>query len=510
MLLLSAAAHAQSAHDALRMSYLPPFGTARTQALGGAGVGLGGDYTSAHMNPAGIGMFKTGEFLFSMGVGITDNNSTYLRNNSRDNTGNTTNFHIPNIGVIFATNKGNGSNTWNNISFSLGMTRTANFNSKQSFAGVNNKSSYTDTWVDNFYNDFEYTKKNGLLGPSLGYETYLIDSIHDNQGPFIWSEATPNKYQNSGLNSIYQKGTVTREGGINEIAFAMAGNYGDRLYIGASIVVPSINYRETTTFHETDTDRNPNNRFAYMDYSLYLKRTGLGVGGKLGILYKVTDRFRVGAAVHTPTVTSIHDTYSARLETDIENGKGGQMVRTEDLTSDGGPIAYDYTQITPFRVMGGASYFFGNLTDPSKPQGFITADYEYINHASSKFRISDDRDEEKVQNDNIDYLFRSASNIRVGAEVKFLTVLAVRAGFAAYGNPYSNDKYNAGTNGSQKIYSGGLGLRTKGVYADLTYSYAKADNYYQPYLLSNAQLEPGAAKFDYTRSNIALTVGFKF
>src|SRR6516225_5484112 len=97
-LLLTVSAMAQSAPDALMISNQQPSGTARTQALGGVSVGLGGDFSSAFSNPAGIGIFKTGEFLISGGLGMSSNTTSYLpKADPLDIKGSRTNFQVPNI-----------------------------------------------------------------------------------------------------------------------------------------------------------------------------------------------------------------------------------------------------------------------------------------------------------------------------------------------------------------------------------------------------------------------------
>lgn len=516
-LFLSATAMAQSSNDALLYSPMQPHGTARTQALGGVGVGLGGDYSSAHINPAGIGIFKTGEFLISAGVGITNTTSNYLGNNKQDNTGNRTNFQVPNIGVIFATNFNNGTNTWNNVTFSLGVNRLANYNSKQAIAGVNAVSSYSNTWVEQLQGaSLKYFEGGDPTGASLAYQGLLIDTLNRGGGliPVSFADPRRNKIDprlDPLTGGVTQRGTLTKEGGMNEYAFAVGGNYGDRLYIGASVVLPSINYKETFSWSEDDRDANNHtNYFNYFDYNKYIKRTGLGIGGKLGLLYKVSDRFRLGAAFHTPTYFSIHDSYSGDIHTDTENFGHEASVYSDQLTNDGGPQLFDYNYVTPMKFLGGASFFFGDLTDPKKPQGFISADYEYVNQSSAKFKIRDDKQYERILNDNISAIYKSVSNFRVGAELKLASLYAIRAGFANYGNPYSNDAYNAGADGSTNVFSGGVGFRSKGLYLDLTYSYAESSYKYRPYTTADAATTPAAAAIDYNRSNIMMTVGFKF
>ncbi|MBO9732049.1 MAG: hypothetical protein J7623_25630 [Chitinophaga sp.] len=510
-LFLSATAMAQSSNDALLYSPNQPHGTARTQALGGAGIGLGGDYSSAHLNPAGIAIFKTGEFHISAGVGISQFTSNYLGNGQLDNKGNRSNFQMPSIGVIMATNKNSGSSTWNNITFSLGMERLANYNNKMAIAGRNNQTSLSDAWVDDFFDQSVSDATLGL-GFDLGYYTGMIHKHANAPGDTsIISQASPLR-PGGGLPGIQQRGTIETEGGLNEYSFAIGGNYGDRLYIGASLNLPSINYKETLNWSEDDASSDKNNGFAYFDYTKRLKRTGLGFGAKLGILYKVSDHFRLGGTFATPTWYSIHDSYTAEFHSDIENNQGEVSAYSVDL-AQGFPTENDYHYTAPLRAGAGASYFFGNLAEPKTTQGFITADYEYVNQSSGKFKYNNGKAATGV-NDNISAIYKATSNIRAGAEVRFQAMYAVRLGFAAYGNPYTNDAYNAGIDASRKVYSGGLGFRNKGFYADLTYSYTQGDDRYQPYTIYQAagqpNLSPKAATLAYNRSNILLTIGFKF
>ena len=46
--------YAQEPADALRYSWLTQNGTARNQAIGGAGASLGGEFSSLFINPAGL------------------------------------------------------------------------------------------------------------------------------------------------------------------------------------------------------------------------------------------------------------------------------------------------------------------------------------------------------------------------------------------------------------------------------------------------------------------------
>src|SRR5688572_24271113 len=84
--------------NALLFSRPRPSGSARIQALGGTQVSLGGDYSSALSNPAGLGMYNRSEVTFSLGLTTNDFSSDYL--------GQTTDasesmFNIPGLSLVY-------------------------------------------------------------------------------------------------------------------------------------------------------------------------------------------------------------------------------------------------------------------------------------------------------------------------------------------------------------------------------------------------------------------------
>ncbi len=77
--------YAQEPSDALRFAYTVPSGTARQQAIGGAMGSLGGDITATFINPAGLGFYKTGDFVFSPSVRFGKNKASFLSRTEKDN-----------------------------------------------------------------------------------------------------------------------------------------------------------------------------------------------------------------------------------------------------------------------------------------------------------------------------------------------------------------------------------------------------------------------------------------
>src|SRR5690606_20382703 len=78
LLASTASVMAQDPTDALRFSWTTANGTARQQSVGGAGGSLGGELSTAFVNPAGIGFYKTGDFVFSPGYDFHNFKSTYF------------------------------------------------------------------------------------------------------------------------------------------------------------------------------------------------------------------------------------------------------------------------------------------------------------------------------------------------------------------------------------------------------------------------------------------------
>ena len=134
---------AQEPADALRYSYLTPSGSARNQAIGGAAVGLGGDITNTFLNPAGIGLFKTNEFVLTPGFSFGNNKSTYLGKGDKDSK---SSFNFGSTGFIFAV-PNNPTNKWRNFSFGIALNKMADFNTNVSLSGLNNQSSYSEKYL---------------------------------------------------------------------------------------------------------------------------------------------------------------------------------------------------------------------------------------------------------------------------------------------------------------------------------------------------------------------------
>lgn len=508
--------NAQVESDALRYSFLTPGGTARIQAIGGSGISLGGDPSLMSLNPAGIGLFKTSDFSITPGVKAVSNTGDYLGQSASDNK---TNFYIQQMALVFATNSRNRNrdSKWKNVTIGVGFNRLANFNQNIFYQGENSQSSYSDNYLiklakggyTNSQADLNDIAANFPYGLSQAYLTGLIGPYIDNSGNFDSWNSLPNNILGDGK-SLTQSNTISTKGGLNEFNLAVAGNYGDRLFVGIGLNVPSINYDKTGTFRETNHSDGAS-VLNYYEATDNVHTDGVGINGKLGVIYVLNKNFRMGAAFHSPTLFSMHDTYTTTMVTNTTD-QGIITSTTTDIT-DGYPGEYDYSLTTPWRAMGGISYVIGAGPE-AVHHGFISLDYEYVNYGAARFHFNGsnstaaDKAYADVLNESISQMYKGASNVRLGGEIKF-NLFAARAGVAYMGSPYTDTEIK----GDQMRYSVGLGYRNRGFYADLTYAYTdKGERAHQPYLVdenSSNIPSPPPALLEGNISNILLTIGFK-
>lgn len=505
-LLVGTALYAQIPEDVLRYSFFPQNGTARSLAIGGAMGSLGGDISATFVNPAGLGNYKTGEFIFTPNFFLNNNNSNF-RDTKLKSTKNSFALTGP-IGLVFGAT--NPYQKGVSHAISLAFTQLANYNNTINYTGYNNYSSFSEQFaeeaaralsnntIDDVLNNDLYAYK---ASPALF--TYLVDTFSGSR-----VKAFPEFLLAKGQ-ALLQKNTIQTRGGLYELAIGFATNKNDKLLIGGSIGIPIMNYHSVSTFNESDTSADYNNNFNYFTYTDSFSTKGAGVNLKLGIIFKPTEFIRLGFAVHTPSyLFTVKDKHNAFLEVDTEKYKGQRSVSSTYFTKDL-PGQSNYSLLTPWKLLISGSYIFREIEDVKEQKGFVTADVEYIRHSASSFYSANEtpaageKDYYKSLNQVIKDQYKGAFNFRVGGELKFNIIMA-RLGFAYYMNPYKEAVLKA----NKMLLSGGLGYRNKGFFIDLTYVHAINKDVNFPYRLGDK--DNTFANIKNQRGNIVASVGFKF
>lgn len=493
---------AQNPDDALRYSYLTqPGGTARNQAIGGAGGSLGGEFSSLFINPAGLGFYKSGDFVVTPSLSFKKNNSSYL-GTSESATDN--NFNLGATGFVIG--GPTRSQSVKSIAFGFGVNRVADFNNHIYYKGTNKNSSYSEKYLEQLVNDNvkdpNAAASNYPYGSSLAFNTFLIDTLQAPDGSLngYRTQANPST-------GLIQENMINTTGGITDLSLGMGLNLQDKWYFGGTISIPFLNYSRNASYKESDATSNPNNNFNYFEANESLTTKGVGINAKLGLIFKPVENIRLGLAFHSPTTYQLTDNYTTEVVTDLE-GYGGSGVKKQSSTdlTNGQPLESKYNLTTPWRAILSGTYLFGsNFEDVQTQKGFITADVEYVDYKAASFHdVNNDQDAAAYYNDlnkTIDNLYKNAINVRLGGEVKLNTFM-VRLGGAYYGNPYQSQSSDV-----VKV-TGGIGYRNRGIFLDLAYVYSMYKDVNYPYRLQDKANIPAYLKNN--SGNIVATIGFKF
>lgn len=493
--LAAMSAQAQTIYDALRFSERDYEGTARSVAMGNAFTALGGDLGSIGINPAGSAVAKYSQFTITPSLTVSSNTTQgaspytdgYLPYFQRQFKQTATHFAIPNLGMTFNWETGRASGL-KNVTFGFVMNRTNSWNEDVYAAGTNSTTSFMGamaaeaTWDSmlgsnlNMNDAYDYDPwryvvgyQSGMISTFGGYDDQFVGAsevIFDNMGQAEISLGGP-------LEQSYGRRV---RGAKNDYLINLGFNISDFLYIGANLGITSMNYSYDEYFKEAAIDPSDfeialdNGQTMYFDsmkYKYSYSANTSGVYGKFGFILTPGMGLRIGAAIQTPTATTVNEYWYMSGETYYtDNGFNASAESPE------GEDRYRFRE--PWRANFGAAYTLGKLA-------VFSVDYELCKYGNMKFRrngFDDDREYFIDLNNDIKDEFGTSHMLRAGVEVKPVDRLAVRAGYGLTTSPEVLIEVPAAQN-----VSFGLGfISRKSFFADVACRYAFAtDEYFMPY-----------------------------
>lgn len=472
LLCLSGNVMAQNENDALRYSHLGMGGTARVQAIGGSQTALGGDAGNLAGNPAGLGLYRRSEFTFTPGIQFGNTESKIEGTSSVDQR---QGLNLGGLGLVLSRRKSDGTEgAWRGGSFGIGFTRQNSFQNKFNYQRTTGGATIVESLAESA-NRYGIGQTNFEIREGLAFETYLIN--YDN--------VAKEYYGTNRIGDVQQSEDVLSQGAQNQWDFAYGASYRDKLFLGASIGLSTLRYNQVSTFKESE--NNTTTVFQNLTLRDEFTTTGNGINGRLGVIFKPNDLIRVGGSIQTPTYFAMNDTYQTSLV----------VAEHESHNVSTDPGEYSYNLTTPMRLNGGVAFILGK-------NGFISGDVEYVNH--SKARLNDDSDSDifRDTNNRISTDFKSAVNIKIGAEGRF-DVFRVRAGYALYGDPYQNSTYDR----KQSYITGGVGIKQANYFVDAALVNSASNSIYSPYTLENKTEQPMVDTKN-RFNNLIFTVGLNF
>lgn len=475
--------------DAIRYSQTFFGGTSRSKAMAGSFGALGADGSCMSNNPAGIGLYKKGDINLSFGLKFFSVEATHNGTSNK-------NFKasVPFDGLTLVGAWDSKVQPDNHHALGLSCNQIANFNSNATIEGRANFKSIA--------NDFLYTANGKPLSnldnsySGMAYDNYLID-VYD---------TVNNKYA-SLVNTKYdllQSKTIETTGRINEWCFSYAYGYKDKLYIGATLGIPTLYYNHNSVYSETDdkdsmrlsTNTSPTyyypsegvGGFKNLSYQETYKTTGNGYNLKVGVIYRAADFIRLGASFHSPTVYNLTDGYIYKMTANYDEGGSFSSQYPPD---NGGRFTYQI--ITPMKFTGSVALLY-------KKSGAINIDYDIIDYKQASLQSSPQ--EFTNVNTTIKNKYSQTSNLRIGAEAN-LTPMFVRLGYAMYGSPFGETFSGSFV---KSFFTGGIGFRRDKLYLDISFTRSMSnENYYMynPNFVDKSTLKNSG-------TTIAFTVGSKF
>lgn len=499
-LVYSSTAAAQSlADNALLFGRTSPGGSARMQALGGTQVALGGDYSTALSNPAGLGMYNRSELTFSMGTTFKNHQTSYLGTSTDASQ---SNFNIPGFSLVLhfepaiepQDNKGFLGGT-----LGIAFTRINDLHYKYNYSGSNTESSIIDFFLDESNNGGNPIPEENYYDPNfdefysltaLALDNFLIlPNYENNELLFYGSDLNPYPEETRIVN---QNENIHRTGAQYQWSIAYGANFSDRFFVGGNLGIATVRYKLEQLYRESDyqflNGPDPNyNPLDYMTIDESLSIEGAGVNLTLGLTYRPVDFLQIGTSFTTPTLYQLTDTYYAGMTAEWLDYDPSSSSLTEDLLSE-------YSLTTPLKFSAGVAFL--------SKFGFISGDLELINYSKAKYTSDLNGGDYSIDNGTTRDSYQSVINFRTGAEFRY-ELFRFRAGYSLMNNPYTSDL----ADGKITSISGGAGIRGNRFYADVAVVTSKTQAARIPYY---AERFTPVAQQKSTVTSAMVTVGYTF
>lgn len=530
-LALMTGAQSQTIYDANRLIGSDLNGTARFVGMGGAMGALGGDISTIGTNPAGIGIYRSSDFMTSFGFNSTNTESKYPGANI--NSGNTK-MSYDNIGFVYSNKIGNKT-ALRYVNFAFNYRKVKNFNKvtnihadydgisqTDQMAHLSNGRPINDTYPYGIIEPGDFLNNGAFSFPDvpwlgiLGYKSNLITNYAiegTNREEYLGYLPGSPRY----VNGVYRS---TEKGGINSYDFNLSFNINDVFYIGGTLGLYDVDYWRDSRYTESFYINN-NSTQNDGTYTLHnrLNTTGHGIDFKLGFIARpiLDSPFRIGIAFHIPTFYNLTTWNSADISFNTYNPENNKYdtghTYTQNEAGRDHEARTDFRLVTPWKLNVSLGHVINNSIA-------IGAEYEFTDNSSSKLKYDFDGYVEDAVDENnmIKDMLNRVHTVRLGVEAKLVPQFSVRGGYNFSTAAFSNNAYKKLADNSVRTdteynntkalnnFTLGMGYRGRTFYADLAYQYSmyKSDFY------AFDNLDITATNINNDRHQLLMTLGVRF
>ena len=379
-------------------------GTAKFNSMAGSMGALGGDLSAITVNPAGTGVFITGDVSATLAVQGNKNNSN-LFGKSFESSYNNTNLGQVGGVVSFETNS---NSPWQFVNLAF------NYSTKN-------------------LEDYVQTPGNSSIKEAVQYES---------------GGTTVNDFL------VYNGHAYDRTGTASNLNVSLGGNYENKIYVGAGLNFKTAEL-EQSDFFQLQLQNLGEYANYHKQYTPY-RESSNGFSASVGIIGKINNNIRLGAAIESPTFWNLTRTYT-------EYGQNSSDAWVSDI--------FDETRrlTTPMKLtLSGALVASKNFA--------VNIDYT-LGVTKPKYKVEGSA--EQQLNDYFSSDYKNTSDLRIGAEYR-MAGFRLRGGYGLEASPFKDSSitaYNStGTTGSymlstpylgkRETLAGGLGYDFKAFYID--------------------------------------------
>lgn len=535
--LLALPAMAQETYENARLLGNDLNGTARYVGMGGAMEALGADLSTIRTNPAGIGLYRKSGVNLSFGF-ISQGDANARLGHSA------TKMSFDQVGFYRSMRTGERSF----VNFAFNFSKGTNFNyflsaaSKLSDASLG-KQAYLKGMRGSLYNG-GYSIGPGVKNKDVVYG-YADDNPSNNDisraygqlDYLYWNTRLVNKNDATKFNYDAANGydlNRSQHGYIGNYDFNISGNVNDRVYLGLTLGLRTVNYKGYSEYVENLVDKT-NKNIGTATVADERKVTGTGFDLSAGVIFRPIEEspFRIGFSVNSPTW---YDLKTENYTTILNEGQNqGRWERGKSSET------YNFKLFTPWTFSASLGHTVGNflaLGASVSYADYATMDNRYIDGEYQDYYgyTHETSASDKVMNNHAKRTLNGVATLKLGMEYKVLPQVAVRAGYNYVSPAYKKDAFKDGTLNSEGSYYSsaadytnwkstnrmtlGVGFIGKQWSADLAYQYSTTDGEFYPFTNGLTTVDPttkkpltneaSAVSVSNKRHQLLFTVGYRF
>lgn len=458
-------------------------GTARSAGAGGAFGAVGADIGGMHVNPAGLGLFRSTDFSLTPGLKIGNNKADFVNTSTSVSA---SNIYFAQAGMAWyipvrksgkADEFSFNPNKLHSLTLGVNFQRQSFLSRRIDFGAVNN----TESNVTGYANYLTATKY------PVDFYNYDPELILLRDAGLIYRDTTDGNYYSRVGTPVGQNGSIRCKGAKDEVSLALAGNVSDKFYFGFGLGIPIVTNVSYSSFTETNRS-SIDSTSLFNNYTIEsdLRLTGYGVNASFGVIYRVASWMRLGATYHLPTFFTLSDEYVINSAVLFDTAYITNGVQYS-------PLKYRFR--SPMRGVVSAAFFV-------KQHAFISVDYVFQNYGAMRYNFG--KQYQSFSDGVNNYMkanYAYGHTVRAGAEGAIKS-FRIRLGYGYSGSPF---KKSYGDNTYREVrhnVTAGLGYKGKRFYADFAYIYANTKDVEDVMALA-------PIKSSYTTHSLLLTLGWK-